>query len=252
MTHLSVNLNKMALIRNSRNTNTPDLAHMARRCLQAGAHGITIHPRPDQRHARYSDIAILAEIVAEFPGRELNIEGYPTPEWMEHVLQTRPHQATLVPDDPDQLTSDHGWSVAKHQTLLAEILHALRAVGIRTSLFMDADNLDELALVRDLGADRIELYTEPYAKAFQTHQQDSVLQPYIHAAQVAIDLGLQVNAGHDLNLQNVGLLCNSAKITEVSIGHALTIECFDYGLEGTIGRYLNILEPSRYLPDDEE
>jgi pyridoxine 5-phosphate synthase len=215
---------------------------MGTRCLKAGAFGLTIHPRPDQRHAKYSDITELKAVVAQFPGTELNIEGYPTPEFMQRVIAAQPHQCTLVPDAPDQLTSDHGWDVHAHRDLLAHIIRDLKQANIRVSLFMDADNTQQLPLVRELNADRIELYTEPYALAFDTAQEQEVLQRFIHATQSAIELGLGVNAGHDLNLQNLGLLCKSANILEVSIGHALTVECFDYGLEGTIKRYLDILK----------
>lgn len=244
MTHLSVNLNKMALLRNSRDINVPDVAVMGRRCLVAGAFGLTIHPRPDQRHAKYSDIVSLQQVVQEFPGSELNIEGYPTDTFMKHVLEAKPHQCTLVPDEPGQLTSDHGWPVAKHKELLSRILGDLKNAGIRSSLFMDVDNIQEYQLVKELGADRIELYTEPYALAFGTEKHESMLAQYAEAAKAAIACGLEVNAGHDLNLTNVGALCSSAPIVEVSIGHALTVECFDYGLEGTIERYLNILSDS--------
>ncbi|TNE48578.1 MAG: pyridoxine 5'-phosphate synthase [Deltaproteobacteria bacterium] len=241
MTHLSVNLNKMALLRNSRNINVPDVAVMGRRCLVAGAFGLTIHPRPDQRHAKYSDIQELHQVVQEFPDRELNIEGYPTELFLQHVINAKPHQCTLVPDEPGQLTSDHGWLVAKNKDLLSRVLSSLREAGIRSSLFMDVDNTEEYKLAKELGADRIELYTEPYALAFGTVEQDSVVAAYAQASQVAIDVGLEVNAGHDLNLLNLGALCKAATIVEVSIGHALTVECFDYGLEGTIQRYLNVL-----------
>lgn len=242
MTDLSVNLNKMALLRNSRGHNYPNLEVMAERCLKAGAYGVTIHPRPDQRHAKYDDIHVLREVVTRFPGAELNVEGYPVDTFMEHVLQAKPHQCTLVPDKPGQLTSDHGWSVAENEEVLKEALGALQEAGIRTSIFIDVDNTEEYELARSFGADRVELYTEPYAKAFGTDEQDQVLLLYVAAAEAAFEVGLGVNAGHDLNLDNVGLLCQQAQIQEVSIGHALTVEAFEHGLEGTIERYLKKLK----------
>ncbi len=242
MTHLSVNLNKMALIRNSRGIDVPNLERMAERCLTAGAYGVTIHPRPDQRHARYGDVYTLKEVVDRYPGTELNIEGNPIPAFLEHVIQAKPHQCTLVPDSPDQLTSDHGWSVFSNRERLRDVLGQLKRAGIRASLFMDVENTEEFSLIKELGGDRVELYTEPYAQAFGTPQQEEVLRQYVDAASAAMAAGLEVNAGHDLDLLNVGPLCQNAEILEVSIGHALTVECFDYGLEGTIQRYLDILK----------
>lgn len=240
MTYLSVNLNKMALIRNSRPGGAPDLSVMAARCLRAGAKGVTIHPRPDQRHARYSDARALREVCDTFPGTELNIEGNPIREFLDVVLEARPDQCTLVPDTPGQLTSDHGWDVALHAQTLQEICRELKAAGIRSSIFLDP-SLAQIQRAADTGADRIELYTQPYAHAFGTAEQETVLVQYVEAAAVAQRAGLGVNAGHDLNLANVGALCARAMIAEVSIGHALTVEAFDYGLEGTITRYLAAL-----------
>ncbi len=240
MTALSVNLNKIALIRNSREGNWPDLLTFATLALKAGAQGITIHPRPDERHARYSDVVSLKEIVARFPEAELNIEGYPCPRFMETVLEVIPHQVTLVPDDPNQKTSDHGWKIRPSQDLLLSTVGKLRAAGIRVSLFMDPDP-EEIALVPEVLADRIELYTGPYAHEF-AHFGVKALDSYIPAAQKARSLGLGLNAGHDLNQENLKELLKALSPDEVSIGHALTVEALLYGFEETIRRYLRILQ----------
>ena len=233
-------MNKFALLRNSRGRDYPNLVQMAKRCIAAGAHGITIHPRPDQRHAKYSDVAELSKLLQQHPSIELNIEGYPIPQFLEGVKAAQPHQCTLVPDDPNQLTSDHGWNLHKHCDLLAPILQELQAHEIRVSLFMDPDPAS-IPLAKEIGADRIELYTESYAQAFGTPHQEEVRSKYQKTAAKAQKVGLGVNAGHDLDLQNLGYFLKIPQILEVSIGHALVVESFDQGLESTLQTYLQII-----------
>jgi pyridoxine 5-phosphate synthase len=248
VTQFSVNLNKFALIRNSRGTNTPDVAAIARRCIAAGVDGITVHPRPDQRHARYQDVHDLARLVrsrpdarANHPAVELNIEGNPVPAFLDVVLAARPHQCTLVPDTEGQLTSDHGWNVVADRQRLLPVIASLREAGIRTSLFLDPIP-EQVAAAKDVGADRIELYTEPYAVAFGTPAQDETLSRFAAAAAQAARLGLGVNAGHDLNQHNLGtFLALVPGVLEVSIGHAVVCDALDHGLEVTLGRYLSIV-----------
>ena len=243
MTKLSVNLNKIALIRNSRGSDFPKLLDFARLCIKAGAHGLTIHPRPDQRHARYDDVYELAKLVQEHPQVELNIEGYPADRFLEVVLEARPTQCTLVPDEPGQLTSDHGWDVIKHHQRLQEYVQQLREAGIRSSLFVDPD-VEQIQAMEKTTTDRIELYTESYAKAFGTGEEDEVLQKFKLAAEAAQAIGLGVNAGHDLNQENLGRFLSIPGILEVSIGHALTVESLIDGFEATIRNYLAIIESS--------
>jgi|SRR5580658_9427947 pyridoxine 5-phosphate synthase len=239
MTKLSVNINKIALLRNSRGRNFPDVAAFATRCLELGAHGITLHPRPDQRHARDSDVDILKHI-CDARGAELNVEGYPSGPFLGMVSRARPAQCTLVPDAPGQLTSDHGWDF----TLQADILRAaaarLKPLGIRVSVFVDYENPD-IGLAKDFGADRVELYTEPYAEHFGTAHGDAVLQGFAHAAATARSAGLGVNAGHDLNLDNLARFLEIPGILEVSIGHALIVECIEQGMASVIPRYAGIV-----------
>ncbi|GAA4023258.1 pyridoxine 5'-phosphate synthase [Actimicrobium antarcticum] len=235
MTKLSVNINKIALLRNSRGRNYPDVSAFAERCLSLGADGITLHPRPDQRHARYDDVVALHAVTAAF-GRELNVEGFPTSDFMEVVQRVRPAQCTLVPDSPDQLTSDHGWDLIRDADLLRPVIAALKDNGVRVSLFVDVGN-QQLALAKQLGADRIELYTEPYAQAFGTPGLKNVLDQFHEAALRANAAGLGVNAGHDLNLDNLPDFLTIPGILEVSIGHALIVECLESGIETVLGRY---------------
>ncbi len=202
MTQLSVNLNKIALLRNSRGRDFPNLIDMGELAIQAGARGLTIHPRPDQRHAKYSDIAPLKHL-CEQHGVELNIEGYPNAELIAACIANRVDQVTLVPDAPDQITSDHGWTVSNHQDMLGAILAQLAAVGIRSSLFMDCQP-DEIKRAKAVGADRIELHTESYARSFENNSHHSHIQQFVHAYQTAVNCGLGVNAGHDLDQQNLG------------------------------------------------
>jgi pyridoxine 5-phosphate synthase len=238
MTHLSVNINKIALLRNSRGRDFPSVLKFARRCLELGARGITLHPRPDQRHARYSDVEALAPLVAQF-GAELNVEGNPTREFLDVVLRNRPHQCTLVPDDPGQITSDHGWDLRRHESQLRSVIAELKAHGIRVSLFVDHDNPD-IALAQAYGADRVELYTEPYARCFGGPETDAVLAAFRQAAERAQAAGLGVNAGHDLNLDNLPRFLTIPGILEVSIGHALVAECIEHGVEHVVRRYVAI------------
>ncbi|MBP8296356.1 MAG: pyridoxine 5'-phosphate synthase [Burkholderiales bacterium] len=246
MTVLSVNLNKIALLRNQRDLNLPDVLRFGKICLDAGAHGLTVHPRPDQRHAKPRDAFELADLIraesAARPGLELNIEGNPTPEFMDVVRAVRPHQCTLVPDPPDARTSDEGWDVARHGEFLRAIIGTLRPLGIRVSVFMNPD-IPQIERVPATGADRIELYTEPYAKAWGTANLDAMTQLYAQAARRAQALGLGVNAGHDLNLHNLGHLCRHVPgILEVSIGHALTAEALEMGMSATVAAYVKVLE----------
>lgn len=242
MTRLSVNLNKMALLRNARGRDYPNLLVMAGRCIDAGAHGITIHPRPDQRHATYQDAYDLRALTRQRE-IELNIEGYPVDRFMDVVQEVKPEQCTLVPDDPHQLTSDHGWDVLTNIGRLRPIVETLQREGIRVSLFLDPDPV-QVRAAPATGTDRIELYTEAYASAYASaHGRNGAersWQQYRDAVELAVDEGLGVNAGHDLDLDNLARFLEIPNILEVSIGHALTVEAFDFGLEGTIQRYLKI------------
>lgn len=239
MTQLSVNINKIALIRNSRGRDYPHVVGFAERFLNLGAHGITLHPRPDQRHARYSDVHEL-KVLCDAHGKELNIEGNPTAEFLDVVKAVKPAQCTLVPDDPQQVTSDHGWDLRTHADFLRTVCADLNAHGIRVSLFVDYDNTD-IALARELGAARVELYTEPYAEHYGSAQQEQVWTGFAQAAKIAQDAGLGVNAGHDLNLDNLARFIEIPNILEVSIGHALVVECLEMGLEKTMQGYMGIL-----------
>jgi pyridoxine 5-phosphate synthase len=237
-TKLSVNLNKVATLRNTRDVGVPSVVRCARIALDAGADGITIHPRPDQRHIRPSDVADLALIIRQYPLAELNIEGNPFHGLLEHALAFRPTQCTLVPDSEQQSTSDHGWDLTKDGERLRPILLHLRSLGVRTSLFMEAD-ATVVTRAKQLGADRIELYTEPYAAAFARGDPAGALQACGAAAQTAQAEGLGVNAGHDLNLANLGpFLGGVPRVLEVSIGHALVADALEYGLAETVRRYL--------------
>ncbi|MGD2095569.1 MAG: pyridoxine 5'-phosphate synthase [Phycisphaerales bacterium] len=239
MTKLSVNLNKIALLRNQRDIGMPSVLQAAETIIKAGAYGITVHPRPDERHIKYSDVYELAEIVTV----EFNIEGNPfLGRYMDIVSEVKPNQATLVPDSPDANTSDHGWDIKANREKLIPIIENLKSAGIRVSLFMDPD-VNNIAMAKEIGADRVELYTEPYARAFRTNENaDETAQKYANAARAAQDAGLGVNAGHDLNLNNLGkFLTEVPGILEVSIGHALIAEALEMGLDKTVKEYLKIL-----------
>lgn len=237
MVNLSVNLNRIALLRNSRNIGIPSVIDAAKTVIDAGAHGITVHPRPDQRHIKSADVYELAEILTV----EFNIEGNPfQPKFMDLVCEVKPTQCTLVPDAPDAFTSDCGWNLVENSHRLIPIIQRLKDLDIRVSLFMDADST-QMSLAKKIGADRVELYTEPYATAFRENQVESVFQQYVLAAQAAQAVGLGVNAGHDLNLQNLEKFCSIPQILEVSIGHALIAEALEMGLFNTVKAYLKIL-----------
>lgn len=245
MTNLSVNLNRVALLRNSRNIGIPSVVDAAKTVIAAGAKGITVHPRPDQRHIRPSDVYELAEMLrGKDVKAEFNIEGNPfEPPFMDIVGQVKPTQCTLVPDSPDAFTSDQGWNLPQSSDQLTPIIQQLKALGIRISLFMDPD-ATQMAAAKALQADRVELYTEPYATAFRAGQVESVFERYAIAAQAAQAEGLGVNAGHDLNLQNLAQFCKIPNVLEVSIGHALMAEALDMGLKNTVQAYLKILNPA--------
>jgi pyridoxine 5-phosphate synthase len=240
MTKLSVNVNKVATLRNTRHLGIPDPARAARLCLEAGCHGITVHPRPDQRHIRPDDVARIAELVKEFPEAEYNLEGNPFEgEFVEHVRRHRPHQATLVPDGRDVFTSDQGWNLRQADLpRLAELVREMKALGARVSLFMDAGSPD-LERVAELGADRIELYTEPYAAAFERGAAEEIVEAFAATARAARNLGLGINAGHDLNRANLPLFLSRVPgVLEVSIGHALIADALELGLPATVRAYL--------------
>lgn len=232
MTRLSVNVNKIALLRNSRGEDLPDLVQVAKDCEAFGAQGITVHPRPDERHIRYRDVPLLKEIVTT----EFNIEGNPIPEFMELVLRHRPTQCTLVPDDPQQLTSDSGWDTIVHRDFLRDITTQLQEAGIRVSIFVDpVERYVEGA--KAVGADRIEFYTGRYARAFADDPAAAVA-PHRRAARLANDIGIGINAGHDLNLDNLRYYAeNVEQLLEVSIGHALICDALYFGLENVIQMY---------------
>jgi pyridoxine 5-phosphate synthase len=237
MTALSVNLNRVALLRNSRPLQIPSVTHAATLVLEAGAEGITLHPRPDQRHVRPSDVREIAELLQQWPSVEYNLEGNPLHQLMEHVVAVRPDQCTFVPDSPDAATSDHGWDVQLDGERLRPLIAQAHDCGARVSLFMDPQP-EQMALARELGADRVELYTEPYARAHGTAQQAASLERYRRAAEAALRAGLEINAGHDLNLVNLAdFLCTVPGVREVSIGHALISDALEFGLAQTVQRY---------------
>ena len=238
MTKLSINLNKVALLRNSRALGIPSVIRAAAIALDAGAHGITVHPRPDARHIRSEDVHELAALLKRRPGIEFNIEGNPFENALELVRAVRPHQFTLVPDEPGAYTSDQGWDVARNAARLRPLIAQVKACGVRVSLFMDpvADAMNEVAA---LGADRVELYTEPYANSFGKDDESEVLARYTAAARAARNAGLGVNAGHDLNRQNLPrFLAAVPEVLEVSIGHALIADALEEGLARTVHAYL--------------
>lgn len=236
MTKLSVNINKIATIRNARGGNTPNLLEVAKDCERFGAQGITVHPRPDERHIRYEDVRQLQPIVST----EFNIEGYPTNDFIDLVLQNKPHQVTLVPDSPEVLTSNAGWDTLTHQDFLRDTVATFKSEGIRTSLFIET-NGDLIRAAKDTGADRIELYTEDFASNY-SKDKEAAIKPYIDSALVAQEMELGINAGHDLSLENLEYFAkNIPGLLEVSIGHALISDALYYGLENTIQMFLRKL-----------
>ena len=232
MTNLSVNINKIATLRNSRGENLPNLEKVAMDCEAMGADGITVHPRPDERHIKYADVYTLRPLVKT----EFNIEGYPSKEFIDLVLKVKPAQVTLVPDAPDALTSSAGWNVADNMDFLTGVVDRFRDAGIRTSIFVDPD-VETIRFAAKTGADRVELYTKPYADAFPRNPEEAVA-PYVKASEAAHDVGLGVNAGHDLNLENLAWFRQHLPyLNEVSIGHALICDAIYLGLAETIARY---------------
>ena len=235
---LSINLNKVALLRNQRDLELPSVTDAARVVLGAGAGGVTVHPRPDERHTRASDVRALRPVVDEFDV-ELNVEGNPQPKFLALIAEVRPHQVTLVPDDPSAKTSDHGWDIAANRDFLTRVITEAKNSGARVSLFMDHDA--DMSMAAEVGADAIELYTEPYARAFAAGDT-AILDSYAQAARQASQAGLQVHAGHDLSLTNLAaFLAAVPETAEVSIGHAFTAEALWFGLEDTTRRYLEII-----------
>ena len=246
-TALSVNLNKVALVRNTRHLGIPSVARAATLCLQAGAAGITVHPRPDARHIRADDVRDLATLLLNWPGREFNVEGNPFHNLLDCVADLRArklpvHQVTFVPDGEGQFTSDHGWSFPADAQRLRPAIAQAHALGLRVSLFMDADAASMQA-AKEVGADRVELYTEPYAAAWGTAQQPAQLTRFAAAAQAALDSGLGVNAGHDLNRDNLAAFVQQVPgVSEVSIGHALIADALELGYAATVHAYLSCLQ----------
>jgi len=242
MVHLSVNVNKIAFLRNARNLDLPSVLWACETIIEAGAQGITVHPRPDERHIRPGDVTEIADLLKNHPGIEYNIEGNPLlPPFMELVRKVKPDQCTLVPDNPEAFTSDHGWSITpENRKLLDPILKEIHDLGARVSLFMDPDPA-EIEKAGETGAERIELYTEPYAQAYGGPEGEAVFQKYAQAAAKAKEVGLELNAGHDLNLENLGKFATIPNLKEVSIGHALTADALRLGLAGAVGEYLRVL-----------
>ena len=243
MTQLSVNLNKIALLRNSRGRDYPNVVEFAKRFIGLGVHGITVHPRQDERHITIQDTINLGQLLADNSEVEFNVEGYPSEQFLSLVEKVKPTQCTLVPDSPDQLTSDHGWDLTRHKKTVTDICARLRKAGIRPAIFLDPEIAD-VRLAAETGTQRIELYTEAYAVAHGTPQQEQVLAKYRDAAEEAQKLGLELNAGHDLDLNNLGKFLSIKGILEVSIGHALMVECIEQGIESVTAQYLEICDGS--------
>lgn len=237
MTKLSVNINKVATIRNARGGNNPDVLKVAVDCEKFGAQGITVHPRPDERHIRYQDVRDIKPLITT----EFNIEGNPIDKYIKLVLEVKPTQVTLVPDADNQITSNHGWDTVANKGFLTDVIGQFKEAGIRTSIFVDAEpKMVEAA--RMCGTDRIELYTEPYAAGYEAKREEAI-KPFVEAAEVAREVGLGLNAGHDLSLQNLTYFHqNIPWLDEVSIGHALICDALYFGLEDTIKRYLACLK----------
>ncbi len=247
MTALSINLNKISLLRNSREGNYPNIVKHAKVCIEHGADGITVHPRPDQRHIRPKDVRDLAELVRPQPNLEFNVEGNPFasaladyPGFLELVEETNPDQCTLVPDTDSQLTSDHGFDLHSSGEALYPIIQRLKNQGMRVSLFMDPD-LEQIDLAAKVGADRIELYTGPYAASWGTDSLETIFQQHLKAAQLATSLGMGVNAGHDLNLDNLAKFSSIPNLLEVSIGHAFIVDSLSMGMASTVQAYKKLL-----------
>jgi pyridoxine 5-phosphate synthase len=244
-TALSVNLNKVALVRNTRHLGIPSVTHAATLCLRAGARGITVHPRPDERHIRGTDVAELHELLKEWPSAEFNIEGNPFHNLMDFIRSARPHQATFVPDTVGQFTSDHGWNLPDDSERLRPLIDECHALGVRVSLFMDPLP-QAMAHARAAGADRVELYTEAYARAHGTPEQAATLARYANAAVAALAAGLGVNAGHDLSRDNLtDFIREVPGVAEVSIGHALIADALEFGLPETVRLYQRAIDAAQ-------
>jgi pyridoxine 5-phosphate synthase len=242
LTALSVNVNKVALLRNTRHLGIPSVVRAALLCLEAGAHGITVHPRPDERHIRRTDVFELNAFLQDWPKAEFNIEGNPFHNLMDLIREVRPDQATFVPDSVSQSTSDHGWDLEKDGARLRPLIQECRDLGVRVSLFMDPLP-DMIPMAQSLGADRVELYTESWATAYPTAARDSTLAKFVAAAQAAIQTELGVNAGHDLNLENLTPFLKSVPgVLEVSIGHALIADALEMGYSKTVKAYLDCID----------
>ena len=236
MTKLSVNINKIATIRNARGGNTPNVVQVANDCERFGAEGITVHPRPDERHITTQDVYDLSKIVKT----EFNIEGYPDQRYLDMISELKPAQATLVPDPPHVLTSNAGWDTKKHEILLTDLVQRFKAQGVRSSIFIDT-NLENIEYAAKTGVDRIELYTGPFAEDFTSNPEKSI-EAYVKAANYATELGIEINAGHDLSLENLKFFKSKIpQLMEVSIGHALISDALYFGLENTIQRYKLLL-----------
>ena len=241
MSLLSVNINKFALLRNSRETNHPDLVEVAKKCIDYGAQGITLHPRPDERHAKFSDLPIISKLVSDYSNVEFNIEGYPSERFVNEVNKIKPDQVTLVPDPPGALTSSFGWDCLKYKTLLIDVVKDFQQKNIRVSLFVNP-SIESLINLNEILPDRVELYTFDFAKNFN-HDQVEAIEPYLKIVKFLQQNipSISFNAGHDLNLKNLNfLLTKIPTIKEVSIGHALVCDAFKYGLKDTIQKYLTI------------
>ena len=237
MTKLSVNINKIATLRNARGGNNPDVVKVALDCERFGAQGITVHPRPDERHIRKTDVYALRPLLTT----EFNIEGYPSPEFVDLVLKVKPHQVTLVPDAPDQITSNAGWDTKKNLSLLTDLIEQFRQGGVRTSIFVGT-HIELIEYAAKTGTDRVELYTEPYATMYPK-DCDAAVAPFVEAAKAVRSLGMGLNAGHDLSLDNLKFFHEQIPwLDEVSIGHALVCDALYLGLENTIQAYLNCLK----------
>jgi pyridoxine 5-phosphate synthase len=250
-TSLSVNVNRIALLRNSRPVGLPQVVKLSRIALEAGANGITVHPRPDARHITTADVHDLADLLKQWPLAEYNLEGNPFHNLMDLVRAVRPHQATLVPDSVEQATSDHGWDLRRDGERLRPLIAELHALGIRVSLFMDPDP-EAMALARDVGADRVELYTEAYARAWTDGVAGSSLERYARSAEAALAVGLGVNAGHDLNRDNLSTFLKAVPgVAEVSIGHAIAADAFELGMAETVRTYQRCIR-SAFAPTGSE
>jgi len=241
MALLSVNINKFALLRNSRGTNHPDLVEVAKKCIDYGAQGITLHPRPDERHAKFSDLPIISKLVSDYSNIEFNIEGYPSERFVNEVNKIKPDQVTLVPDPPGALTSSFGWDCLKYKTLLIDVVKDFQQKNIRVSLFVNP-SIESLINLNEILPNRVELYTFDFAKNF-VFDQENAIKPYLEVTQFLQENipSISLNAGHDLNLKNLNyLLTKIPSIKEVSIGHALVCDAFEYGLKDAIQKYLTI------------